>query len=308
MSKNTSFINNHRQLTSFDLRVELLFDAILDKNFDDFNIVVKPRGLFYRRFSKDKMNISRDTINDSILSIEVSRDGFYDILPESITHNNRNREVRENPTQEFKNRKREEKEARHFFNPIENELFRFRHSIEKYESNFFSKLSANGIADIIKIILVVEDKIPDYLTVKMFYALLKQNESKLQSITSICEILESMIEEKVTYSTSNIKLEQVHDVVEKSNDMVLGINTTLESNQNIFLKKYNFSIGPLHNPENLQNYFKNQTLEIFVNTFFNLFLPFHDQFAFNIHLNLGDEQFVMDDSIYKSRLGISTVL
>jgi hypothetical protein len=49
-------------------------------------------------------------------------------------------------------------------------------------------------------------------------------------------------------------------------------------------------------------------METFVTTFFNLFLPFHFQFSFDINLNDEDEQFKMDDSIYKSRLGISTVI
>jgi hypothetical protein len=308
MTKQTSIIDNHKHLTSFDLRVELIFNAILENKTEDFDIVIKPKGLFYRKFSKDKMNVLADAIDNDIVTVDISRDGFYDVLPESISHNSRDRDMVENHTQEFKNRKREEKEARHFFNPLENELFRFRHNIEEYESDFFSKISSNGIVDIIKTILVVENTIPDLLVVKMFYAILKQNESVNQSVESICEILESMIDEKITFSASNIQLEQVHDVVDQSTDMILGINTTLESSKKIFLKKYNFVIGPLKNSENIQNYFLNQTMEIFITTFFNLFLPFHVQFSFNIKLNLEDEKFEINEKNYKSRLGISTRL
>jgi hypothetical protein len=308
MPKDTSIIDNHRHLTSFDLRVELLFNAIIEKKTSDFDVVIKPKGIFYRKFSKDKMNVVADSIDSDIINIDISRDGFYDILPENITHNSKNREVAEGHSTDFKHRKREEKEARHFFNPLENELFRFRHNIEEYESDFFSKISSNGIVDIIKTILEVEDTIPDYLVVKMYYAILKQNQSVNQSVESICEILETMINEEVGFSTSNIQLDNVQDIVEKSTDLILGINTTLESNRNIFLKKYNFSIGPLKNSENIQNYFLNQTMEIFLTTFFNLFLPFHVQYTFNIKLNLEDEQFQIDEKNYKSRLGISTRL
>jgi hypothetical protein len=308
MLKKIDFINNHRQLTTFDLKSELLFNALLDKEVDDLNIVIKSNGLFYRKFSKDKMNIAPDAVNPDIINIEISRDGFYDILPESFVHNYRDKEIKDDAVQEYKNRKREEKEARHFFNPLENELFRFRHGVEQYESDFFANLSSNGIVDIIKIILVVEDSIPDYLVVKMFYALLKHNQNTDQSVENIIKILEDMLDEKVTYTATNIKLEHAYDVVEKNNDLIMGINTTLESHQRIFLKKYLFSIGPLKNSENLQLFFQNQTMESFVRTFFNLFLPFHVQYSFDIHLNFEDEQFTMDDSIYKSRLGISTVL
>jgi hypothetical protein len=308
MSKNTIFIKKHRQQTSFDLRAELLFDAIINHDVDDLDVILKYNGLFYRNYSKDKMNISQDLINPDVINIDLSRDGFYDVLPENITHNNRNNSQKDDPVQEFKNRKKEEKEARHFFSPLENEFFRFRHSIENYESDFFSKISANGIVDIIKIILAVENTIPDLLVVKMYYALLKHNENPVQSIDNIVATLENILDEKITYTTSNIKLEQVHDVFEKSDDFVLGINSTLESNQNIFLKKYHFSIGPLKNSSDLEDFFQNHVMETFVTTFFNLFLPFHLQFSFDVLLNKEDELFAMDETNYKSRLGISTVL
>lgn len=302
------FAENYRRLTPFDLRAELLFEALIKNKIDDFDIIFKPNGVFFRKYSKDTMNISTDVNDSDILNIDISRDGFYDILPESITHNYRNRDQRNDASQEFKIRKKEEKEARHFYNPLENELFRFRHQIERYESDFFSKLSTNGIADIIRMILGVEDNIPDVLAVKMFYALMKQKGNAGQSVDDISKILEKILGEKVSFTSRNIQLEHGHDVEGDSGEMIMGITTTLQSSQEIFLKKYNFNIGPLKNPENLPNYFDEQVLQNFLNTFFNLFLPFQVQFSFEIQLNPEDELFAMDDTIYKSRLGISTVI
>lgn len=309
MSKEKKIIQNQRHLTSFDLKTELILEALFENNIiDDFDVVIKPNGLFYRRFSKDKMNISLDPNNSDILNIDVSRDGFYDVLPESFTHNFRQSGSTSNPVEEFKIRKKEEKEARHFFNPIENELFRFRHAIEKNESDFFLKLRANGLVDIIKSILVYEKNIPDTLVVKMFYALLQQKENANQNIEEIILILEEIIGEKVTFTSRNIKLENVSDVNEEENDFIMGINTTLESNQEIYLKKYNFIVGPLKNSNELNNYFKNQTMHSFLNSFFNLFLPFHVQYSYEILLKKKDQKFAMDNNEYKSRLGISTIL
>ncbi|NHN27616.1 hypothetical protein FIA58_018195 [Flavobacterium jejuense] len=308
MSKKKTFIENQRNLTPFDLRTELLLDSLLQNNIDDFDIVIKPNGLFYRKFSKDKMSINLDSIDSDILNIEISRDSFYDILPESISHNYRNSDSFSNPVDEFKTRKKEEKEARNFFNPIENEFFRFRHEIEKNESFFFSNLNANGIVDIIKTILVFEEEIPDELVVKMFYALLQLKDNSNQNIDEIVSILEQIINEKVTYETSYIKLENVNDKVDDSNDLIMGINTTLESSERIFLKKYNFIIGPLKKSKELSKYFQNQLMESFLNNFFNLFLPFHAQYSFEVTLNKKDQMFSMDEKQYKSRLGISTIL
>lgn len=303
-----SIINNHRHLTSFDLKAEVIFDALLNRDVYDENIVVKYNSLFYRNFRKDKMDISYDAVDDDIVNIEISRDGFYDILPESIVHNYRNRNVGTNPVEEFKERKKEEKEARNFFNPLENEFFRFRHSIENFESDFFSKLNSNKIADIIRIILAVDDRIPDRLIVKLFYALLKQNQSNDQSIDAIVIILKNILQEDIHYTSSNIKLDSAHDENYTNPDMILGVNTTLESNERIYLKKINFVVGPLKDSENLKYFFKDQSLQLFISTFFNLFLPFQLQFSFNVTLNHDDEKFIMNEDSYKARLGISTLL
>tara|TARA_R110000737_G_C14528543_1_gene476756 strand:- start:60 stop:989 length:930 start_codon:yes stop_codon:yes gene_type:complete len=309
MSEEKKIIKNQRHLTSFDLKTELILEALFENNIvDDFNVVIRPNGLFYRKFSKDRMNISLDSNNSDVLNIDISRDGFYDVLPESFSHNFRQSGSTTNPVEEFKIRKKEEKEARHFFNPIENELFRFRHAIEKNESDFFLNLRANGLVDIIKSILVFEKNIPDTLVVKMFYALLQQKENANQNIEEIILILEEIIEEKVTFTSSNIKLENVSDVNEVEKDFIMGINTTLESNQEIYLKKYNFIIGPLKSSNNLNSYFKNQTMHSFLNSFFNLFLPFHVQYTFEVLLKKKDQKFSMDDQKFKSRLGISTIL
>lgn len=309
MTIEKKIIQNQRNLTSFDIKTELILQALFESNMiDDFNVVIKPNGLFYRKFSKDKMNISSDVHDADILNIDISRDGFYDVLPESFTHNFRQSGSTTNPVEEFKIRKKEEKEARHFFNPIENELFRFRHAIEKNESDFFLKLRANGLVDIIKSILVFEKNIPDLLVVKMFYALVQQKENANQSIEEIILILEEILEEKVTFTSSNIKLENVSDVNEVEKDFIMGINTTLESNEEIYLKKYNFIVGPLKNSDHLNSYFENQTMHSFLNSFFNLFLPFHVQYTYEILLKRKDQKFLMDNNEYKSRLGISTIL
>jgi len=308
MDINPFLVNNYRHLTSFDVKAELLFDALLKNGALNDDIIIKNNGLFYRKYSKDILKVTTDINDPDILNIDLSRDGIYDVLPESITHNYRGNDEQDDPVQEYKKRRKEEKEARRFYNPLENELFRFRHEIEKYESGFFASISASGIADIIRTILGIEDNIPDALTVKLFYAFMKQKTGNSHDVPSICAILEKILLEKVTYTTHNIKLDHVYDVADDSHDMIMGINTTLESSQNIFLKAYHFSVGPLVNPDNLPFYFNGQVLDAFLNTFFNLFIPFHSQFSFTVNLNSEDEMFSMDDTIYKSRLGISTVL
>lgn len=157
-------------------------------------------------------------------------------------------------------------------------------------------------------ILGIEANIPDILTVKMFYALMKQKGNAGQNISDIVLILEKILGEKVDFTSRNIKLENVHDIVSNFYRNDHGNHDHFGKQSGNILKKYNFIIGPLENPDNLPNYFDEQILQNFLNAFFNLFLPFQVQFSFEIHLNPEDELFAMDDTIYKSRLGISTVI
>ena len=299
---------NYKNLNAFDIKAELLFNAMVKAGITDSDINIDNNGLFYRRYSKDVLRVGTDVNNSDIVNIATSRDGIYDVMPESLTHNYRADDRQEDPVEEFKQRRREEKQARNFYNPLENELFRFRHDIENYESDFFSSLNLGGVADIIRIILGLDDIIPDKLAVKLFYAFIQHKNSSSQDIDHITKILENILMEKVSYKTSNIKLENVYDTEGSNDDMIMGITTTLASSEDIFLKKYDFIIGPLKNPDNLPYYFNGQVLEAFLNAFFNLFIPFQLQFSFTIRLNAEDELFNMDDTLYKSRLGISTVL
>lgn len=300
---------NYREIMRFDVRVELLFDILLRRGIDESNIIIKPDGLFFRKYNKDLMSITTDSNDPDLMYIHISRDGIYDVLPQSLVHNYRGRDMREDPVQDFKSRKKEEKEARHFFNPLENELFRFRHEIEKFESGFFSTLSTKGVAEIARTILGINKPMPDELIVKLFYTLMKHKARPVNSTDELCRVLSGIIGEEVTYTSDNITLKQNFDIEEKSPEMIMGVTTTLASSEKIFLKKYHFKIGPLKKPSNLPLYFTGEELENFLHAFFNLFIPLHSQFSFEISLNAEDELFAMDDElIYKSRLGISTVL
>ncbi|RZJ70714.1 MAG: hypothetical protein EOO49_12745 [Flavobacterium sp.] len=304
-----TFTENYRSLIHFDVRMELLFDALLHQGVDPADVNIIHKSLFYRKFSKDVTLVQQDRNDPDALEITVSRDGIYDILPQSITHDYSGRDVREDPVQDFKSRKKEEKQARDFFSPLENEFFLFRHEIETFEARFLSGLNTNGVADIIKSILGIEKEMPDHLVIKLFYALMLQKSKPVNDTVELCRILSEIIGESVSFTSDNIILENNFDIEDKQQEMIMGINTTLASSEKIFLKKYHFRIGPLSKPSNLPLYFTGEELENFLNAFFNLFIPFHSQFSFEISLNPEDELFSMDDElIYKSRLGISTVL
>lgn len=308
MSREDIVYEELQDIPSFDLKAELLFEVLLRRKIQERNITVWPQGNFFRKFSKDVMHIELDMNHTDMWQFKLSRDGFYDVLPEGITHNYRTRSRSEDPVEEYKKRKKEEKEARHFFNPLENEFFRFRHEIEKYESDFFRDINAYGVADVIRMILGVSVNVPDELLVKMFFLLMRQKNYVSRNTEEVRKGLSSIIRENVQIVVKNVKLEQVYDPYDKTDDMLLGINTTLESKEEIFLKKYHFIIGPLKDSTKLLDYVNKGQMESFLEAFFHLFLPCQVQFSYQLMLNDSDELFRLNESVYQSRLGISTVI
>ncbi|RAV29767.1 hypothetical protein [Sinomicrobium soli] len=295
-------------LPALDLRAELLFEALLRLKVRDRDITVSSRGNFFRKFNRDVMGVELDMNRADMWTVMLSRDGLYDIIPEGLSHNYRNRARNEDPVEEYKKRKREEAEARHFYSPLENEFFRFRHQIEKYEADFFRDINAYGLSDVIRTILGVSGNVPDDLLVRMFFLLMQQKDHVSRNIGDVCRGLGFIIGEKVDVTVRNIRLEHGFDPYEKREEMLLGINTTLESDEEIFLKKYHFVIGPLNDSGILVEYVNHGRMESFLEAFFYLFLPCQVQFSYELVLNEHDEVFALHENVYQSRLGISTVI
>ena len=118
---------------NFDIKIEVLL-AELIKNFPELknHFLITNKGQFTRNYRRDILQTSTHNFDTTVLPyllIELSRDGFYDMLPEGVFHYPTASEVRQDVadmTREYKKKKKEEQEARVFFTPFENEfLFNF---------------------------------------------------------------------------------------------------------------------------------------------------------------------------------------
>jgi hypothetical protein len=298
-----SFVSN------VDIKAEMLFDALLHLGHAESDIYVNYTSTFHRKYRKDVLQLHKNPLNDDETLLDVSRDGFYDILPELVSHDYDNGSLVIDPSDDFKLKRKEEKQARAFFGPLENEFFRFSHKVSKYESQFFENLSATEVVKIIREILLVDNRIPNYLVVRLFFALFDYKNSVKQNIEKIVQLLKQSINEEVLVTR---KLQNVAEHINQSNNedsFLLGVTSTLSNSSQTYLPHYVFTIGPLKKSENLSLFFENGILQLYINAFLNLFLPFHSEFSFQVELELEASKFSLDEKEnYKSRLGISTVL
>jgi hypothetical protein len=88
-------------------------------------VYFKNSGLFKRFVSKEVEAISWEDDKDGggRLVMELNREGLYDMLPEALTHKEKKRYY-EDYTEKFEELRQQERDARRFFSPIENEFER----------------------------------------------------------------------------------------------------------------------------------------------------------------------------------------
>jgi hypothetical protein len=126
----------------FDIRTEVVAADMILRGFTQEDIVIVPQSLFKRRFEKDILEVSvKETKHGKeYCSIAVSREGIYDALPQAMVHSSRRSKrpgvkSKDEMLDDIKIRKREERFARQFFLPFENEFYYQRVVLEQEEQN-----------------------------------------------------------------------------------------------------------------------------------------------------------------------------
>lgn len=124
-------------LAEDDYRLEALIAFWLENgvvNLDQLTIF--PEGTFCRPYSKDVLEVKQPEVPGSgDLMLHISREGLYDMLPEGLFHQaeQKSQKNTEDAVAESERYRKEEKAARQFFLPLEQEFYRQRIWLEHTE-------------------------------------------------------------------------------------------------------------------------------------------------------------------------------
>lgn len=134
-----------------DFYIETLLALLIEEDtitWDDF-IIRTSKGAFERSHRRDILgmtSIQKEKGQKERVYIDISRDGLYDILPEGIfhqTHVDKSVIDTEDSIEEIKRHRQEEKHARKFFLPLEQEFFRQR--IQLASEELHSQISSTNV-------------------------------------------------------------------------------------------------------------------------------------------------------------------
>lgn len=113
------------------LCAELVANGI---SFDD--LIIKHAGSFRKSYRNDVEQVDESRSGNGQVFIEINRDSIYDKLPEGLFHQTRggnNTTGLQAMVGEYRRYREEERQARRFFQPVEQELFRYAVLVEEEE-------------------------------------------------------------------------------------------------------------------------------------------------------------------------------
>ena len=291
-----------------DLKVEFILYELIESGLDPEDIVINALGIFKRRYGKD---IISGEIRDykegkrQYYNLDVNRNGIYDLLPKGLFHQPQNRKSNLTVLQaieEYKLQKHLEKEARLFFLPFEQEIYRLsllleceeRKSIFDVQNVFKNQVFIDfwGIPEIFN-----EQQICNLLYLLPLSSFIVGN----NSLTKLC--FESILNDRVEIYESpplNHQFVGAEDV--NLNNINLGVNFIIENNYQEVATCTDISIHPSF-PTDLVNYLEGGSKMKMLVFMLDYFLPFENDFSTHIIM---EEKFSLSEKAHSSRLGITT--
>jgi hypothetical protein len=296
-------ISQYINQLSFDLKAEMLVATMVELKIDLKEILAAFDGQLKRVWSRDIAWSSADRLEtgDNVLSLHLNRDGLYDTLPEEIFHINSGEADKsgEEMAKESMKSRAEEKEARTFFQPFENEVFLQRVQLAMMENQLLNSINSEFLTGIIPYFWKVPNSLPDdyVFRLKKLIPLVHRITGDV-NLTAQC--LEFIVKEKVAITASNeenscdaIYGEFHHSgVLGKSR---LGVDTISGDHVNGFIKRLLFSIGPIENSETSKRV-KDGTMNSFLDCFYSYFIPFELDIDTNYIFGTEENQFMLENS------------
>lgn len=288
-----------------NLKAEVLIAEIQEKSeltSDDF--VIANKSTFSRPYRRDIISVD-NLINENKITLNLSRNGIYDTLPEGLFHVPKGNQDANTYISRRKIVKQEEQDARAFFAPFENEFFYQRLKVENRERellNGFYNLNDEFLMNFWKI----DRQFPkEYINKLIKLIPFSHKISGDFELTRLC--LEEILGDKVAFK----RIYESETIVNSKNKKFnlrkgfqLGVDSVLASENNEVLSPIlEVSIGPV-SEKKINNYLKKDGVLKFINTFYDYFVPMEIVARTKFIVN-NDDGFLLND-LDGVIMGIST--
>jgi len=315
MVKNTD-IGQTIQDVTYDIKAEAVIADLLENGLERDDFVIVPAGIFKRRYSRDIAYTSKIQLKNGseLAGIHLNRDAIYDNLPEGFFHQNTEHTNESgNIARDSKRLKEEEKAARTFFLPFENEIFTQRINLELEERKILNRFSEN-LSDDFSPEFWRLDQSSDkgYLSDMVKFLHLSHKIAGNTKLTEKC--LEAIINEPVnaTIAENDTPVKVVQKNGKKKQNCLLGsalVGVDFICGDEFRSMGYTmrFDIGPLRN-SGINDYLKNGPILNFLKCFFGFFVPAELEISIHILISPDKQGFTLDPRGDGAVLGYKTAV
>ena len=281
----------------YDIRAEVIINDLLrSQDLKAEEYAIRKEGQFSRAYRFDILETKVLDYNDekAQLTLSLSRDSMYDMLPEGISHNYQSdisgKDV-EAMIREYYDQKKYQKEARKFFQPFENEMFEFGVEIERFESDFLLELNGNKVPDMFYTFWSISRDFPK-LMISKFIRLLPFAYKIVGNISEACRILSVLLKEEVTVNERKSQEYTDESKATLLGDSRLGLDSITGTQYDDYSKHIDIKIGPLKN-SSLTDFIHTGKKKQFVDMFCEYFFPIEIDITIIILLLEDEEKFEM---------------
>ena len=300
----------------YDLLAEYLVSNLTEEGVGLNKILAVFDGQLKRKWSNDisLTEVEEFENGDEVITFHLNRSGIYDSLPEALFYRysvNKNFTGEEMAKESVK-LKVEEKEARLFFKPFENEIFLQGVRLASKESQVFSSLYSDFLNGLIPDFWKIDAGIPPRYTTKLI-KLLPFVHQIVGNFELTAKCLEFIIDEKVTIEFSHEEPEIIQPENEPVNNSLgkcsLGEDTVLGMEVTGFIGRLVFQIGSLENTKP-KDFFNNGPTDNLLKCFYSYFMPMELDIETKLFQKEAQSKFVLssDPELVPSYLGYNSVL
>lgn len=307
VNKELENILNELKSVFEDIKAEVVVSEILENSNVDFsNLTINNTSTFKRPYRRDIIDYKQSltNIDNYTLNFNLSRNGIYDSLPEGVFHNPSDPALKSLSYQKKREKqKQEEREARLFFQPIENETFNQYVNIEKEERALIDRFTDVKNNFLLKF-WQADKSLPKKYLLKLIKLLPSIHKiSGNLELTALC--LERIIDEKVTLEKVNSPYKVPNNKEEKGEN--LGVDLVLGVDESIVLHpQINATIGPI-NEQNIKNFVDDSPTMRFIQVFYEYFIPMEMEVNTQIDYEHNNKGFVLHEN-EPALMGLTTTL
>lgn len=255
----------------FNLKAETVVSQLFERGFSSENLQIDLNGAFNRPFRRDIERAQLGTGDEQDqMHLFLSRNGIYDMLPEGIIHQRNAGNGKENIQQLiqiFQKQKKEEKEARRFFKPFENELFAISVKLEQQEAALL-KNQDNRFQEFLLRFWDIDMKLSKCQK-EFLLKIAPLAYSVKGNLTLICKLLQAFLGKPVSFEKRLLTI--TAEPNRKRKNFILGHNFIV-GNSTEELPAIRFQIDNLEESR-VKDYLKGAPVYNFINEFLEYLLP-----------------------------------